>query len=79
MTEVKLWVYVTGHSFTTEEGVGILVNETVSLFKRKNPYPLQATLADACSDNPNLSVMVLNDCCIQPFPDKLAAKLKSKQ
>ena len=50
---VKLWVYVTGHSFKMkDESLGILLNDKVSLEKRANPYPLEATLNDLAADFP---------------------------
>jgi hypothetical protein len=65
---VSLLMYVTGHSFEDEEGIKILLNDQVSVTTRKNPYPLQHTLADLCSELKDLKVEVLNDCSLQPLP-----------
>lgn len=61
---VSLWVYVTGHSFLSEEGIKVLLNEQLSFSTRKNPYPLEYVLADLCTEHNNLNVEVLNDCCL---------------
>jgi len=61
---VSLWVYVTGHSFLSEEGIKVLLNEQLSFSTRKNPYPLEYVLADLCTEHNNLTVEVLNDCCL---------------
>jgi hypothetical protein len=77
----KLWVYVTGHSFETEEGLAILLNDTVSLFQRPNPYPIQNTLGDICKEFPNFKVEIFNDCCLQPLPKRIlnSDKLEKKE
>lgn len=61
---VSLWVYVTGHSFESEEGIKVLLNEQISMTTRKNPYPLENVLADLCTEHPQMSVQVFNDCCL---------------
>ena len=61
--QTTLWVYVTGHSFKMADGVGILLNDKISLEKRPNPYPLESTLHDLATDYPNFRAEVLNDCC----------------
>ena len=72
---VQLLVYVTGHSFQFEEGIRILLNEAMSLTTRKNPYPLQHTLAELCAEHRSLQVQVFNDCCWQPMPEAIKEAL----